>query len=697
MVSAAVAAALAAWGLPSSARQAVALPGVVGTEGVLNGVDTAGAGTLSVGNQNINTNNDLGGAITSTAADTGIVTFSGSSTVTGFTGTVGSEFLRIDAGATGNAVNFNGPVFAKTFNVTGTGIVNFNGDVRAAPLFAADGFINLGAGRTLTGAITTAAANTGTLTLNGGSSVAGAIGGASGIKQINVVGGNASITGAVQTLGLNLGTNTLNIAGQLTTNAGGTIATTLYSDTLFGKVIAGNSQVNAGGITVTPTVTGVLTTGTNFRIISAPAGTIGAPVFVVNNNPRYQFSGVPTTTGDVNILLTGVKPLATFATSPGALGIGPILDVNAAAGSDLLAIQNAIAVLPDAASINNALAQLAPGSANLAAPLAAAQTSQLFQDLWMTRMEEIQGACDTSSIPKDAPRTEANPQKCKSPDQRGSWWGKGFASSGRQSDVSNMNGYGSKAVGVMLAYDLPLNDQTRVGFGGGYANTTVDGNNSSGRTKIDSYQLTAYFDHTMGPVFVQGSLMAGVDKYDGSRSIVFPGINRNASADFNGQQYTAMLATGKHFVFDQTTITPLASLQLSRIAVDSYQENGAGDANLRVNGQHYNFVQSGLGVKAERVMQSGGHTYVPEVHVKWLHDFKATTMHEDAAFAGGGGTFSANGIKQDRDLFNVGAGVTLLTCNCERESWTVKGLYDYKWNQSHYSANQISVVANLKF
>lgn len=669
----------------------MALPGVVGTEGILNGVDTSGAGTLSVGTQNINTNNDLGGAITSSAADTGIVKFSGSSTVSGFTGTVGSEFLRIDAGATGNVVNFNGSVFSRTFNVTGTGIVNFNGDVRAAPLFAADGFINLGVGRTLTGAITTSAANTGTLTLNSGSNVVGAIGGASGIKQINVIGGNASITGAVQTLGINLGANTLSITGQLTTNAGGTISTTLASDSVYGKVITDNSQVNAAGITVTPTVTGVLTKGTNFKIISAPAGTIAAPVFVVNNNPRYQFSGVPTTTGDVNLLLTAT-PLAAFAVNSGAVSVSPILDTNAAGGTDLLAVQNAIAILADAKSINNALAQLAPGTANLAAPLAAAQTAQIFEDLWMARMDQIQNVCSTDFRP-----VETSLQKCRRPDQQGSWWGKGFASAGSQDNLGNTTGYGVRAYGAMLAYDLPLNDQTRVGFGGGYANTTVDGNNSTGRTKIDSYQLTAYLDHVVGPVFVQGSLMVGVNKYDGSRPIGFSGINRTATADFYGQQYTALIATGKHFVFNQTVITPIASVELSHIAVASYQESGAGDVNLHINSQNYTFVQSGLGVKAEQVMQSGSRTFSPEVHVKWLHDFNATTMHQDAAFTGGGGVFSANGVKQDRDLFNVGAGITLLTCNCDHEAWTVKGLYDYKWNHSNYSANQISLIANLKF
>ena len=325
------------------------------------------------------------------------------------------------------------------------------------------------------------------------------------------------------------------------------------------------------------------------------------------------------------------------------------------------------------------------------------QTSQLFEDLWLARMDEAQDVCcNDVCVPKDATQP-GNPQKCNSTDQRGSWWGKGFGSSGTQDNESGVSGYSVKAYGAMLAYEIPLNEQTRVGFGGGYANTAVDGNDSTGRTKIDSYQLMTYFDRSMGPVFVDGSLMAGANRYDGSRSILFPGINRTANADFNGQQYTAMLAIGKHLVFDQTIITPLASLQLTHLAVGSYQESGAGDVDLNVNSQSYNFVQSGLGVKAERLMRYGANTYAPEVHIKWLHDFKATTMQEDASLAGGGATFSASGIGQDRDLFNVGAGISLLTCNCEQNAWSVKALYDYKWNGSGYAANQVSVIASLKF
>lgn len=700
LITAAVAAVISAWAPTGSARETVALPvpGVVGAEGELNGVDTTGGGLLTIGNgQNINTSNNPGGAITSDAAPTASILFLGNSTITGDTGATG-EFLDISAGVAASTVNFNGKVYSQTFQVSGTGTVNFNGDVIAAPNFANDGFINLGAGSSLTGAIITATANTGTLTLNDGSKVTGAIGGANGLKQINVVGGDATVDGAIQARGFDLGANTLTIiGGALTINSGGSIATTLASDAEYGRILVGGTSLITGpNITVIPTVTGALTNGTTFNIVEAGSGSDGTVAIDNSNSPRYTFSGAMSN-GAVSISLSGIAPLSTLVTAPGALAVAPILDVNAPIGSDLLVIQDAIAVLPTTGAIDNALAQLAPANTNLAAPWVAAQTTRLFDDLWMAQVDQIQTACCDANCEPNKPNVPADLNACKDAEQKGKWWAKGFGSQGEQDNVANMNGYDTEAYGLMLAYDKPLNNETRVGFGGGYANSSIDGNNSSGNTDIDSYQVTGYLHHAQGPLFVQAAVTAGVNDYESTRHIVFPGVIRTATSDYSGQQYSGIVTVGKHYQLNETTITPIASLQATHLRVGSYTESGAGDANLRVENQDYTFVQSTLGVKAERVIRSGSNTFSPEVHAKWLHDFKSTTMEQNAAFTGGGASFNAEGIRQDRDLFNVGAGVTFLSCNCEKDSWTVKGLYDYKWNDSDYASHQVSLIAGLKF
>ncbi len=177
-----------AWLPMTVAREVVVLPGVVSPVGVASGVDTQGPGLLTVGNQDINTGNDPGGAITTDAANTARILFTGSSTVTGFVGATGNTFLDISAGTNANTVSFNGPVYATTFSLAGTGTVNFNGgfisNTGSTMDFAGDGFINVAAGQTVKAAITnTAGAGTGTLTLNANSILDGAVGAASGLKR----------------------------------------------------------------------------------------------------------------------------------------------------------------------------------------------------------------------------------------------------------------------------------------------------------------------------------------------------------------------------------------------------------------------------------------------------------------------------------------------------------------------------------
>ncbi len=708
-IAAAVATFLATSVPLGSARETVALPYIFGVAagdsvGQATGVDTTGAGLFTV-NSNINLNalGDTGGGITTDTNNVATILFVGNSTITGFTGTDLKKFFDIQAGANATIVNFNGDVFATTFHHLGNGIVNFNGDVNhtilaSSYIFGGDGFLNLGANSIFTSAITTTAGNnTGTLTFNGGSSMVGAAGaGAAALKRIIIVGGNATITGAVFVKDIDLSANTLSMIGALTINPAGGIATTFASNTIFGKVLVnGASNIDAGGITVTPTVAGALTSGTTYRIVSAGSGTINAPVSVINNNPRYIFGGLPTTAGNLDIVLLSVAPLSTLVVSPDSLAVAPILDINALIGSDLRVVQDAIGSLSTANSIDNALAQLAPANTNLAAPWVATQATQLFSNTWIYRLDEIRDLC--CDIYCDTKFISANKSDCKNYNERSNFWIKALGAYGKQGNVNALNGYKTDAYGAMAGYDMPISVNTLIGLGAGYIRSDIDGNNSLNQTKIDSYNLTAYLNYAPQPFFIRAALTAGLDKYDGSRQIEFTGINRIAKSEANGKQYSALLTAGKNFNISKTTITPTIGMQATRLEVDAYEEHDAGDINLRVDSQSYNFLQSIAGVKVERVIKSENLTVAPEVHAKWSHDLNSTTMAQDSVFTGGGSKFHVQGIEQDRNTYTVGAGMTFISCSCAKDTWSVKAAYDYKWNETNYHDNQVSVIASIKF
>ena len=636
-----------------------------------------GGGTLNVGTlggpeTDIFTNNSSNGVVTNalltavstdTSSQSNIV-FNSSSNVYGAIGITnpgGPFFLNISGGNNGTAVNFFGGEFATITTVVGTGSLNFNNGATniTATNIAANGSISLAPNTTLIGALTTAAANSGTLVMAGGSVLTGAAGGATGLKSINVVGGSnsagvsASISGAVDAFAFNLGTNTLKIGGALTIAnqaPSGVINTTLASATVYGN-IQSTGAVNLGpALTVKVAVpqTAFFPVGTQFTIVSAPSGTNGSVVTVVNDptNPLYTFSAVPlagSIAGQVVITTTGI-PLTVPVTPPAGVTLPPtqiiaapiVPAILAAAGSapassDLLgSVLPAINAISNANAVVNAIAQLAPSSSALGAPLVDFEGARAFQNLLSSHMD--QGLCSNASEAADKPRPDLrgseedgrrNQQSASCPETNDydGLWVKGFGYFGNQSAQGAFLGYASQIIGVMIGYDVPLNVDTRAGLGVGYARSTVNGKTFINSTSFNSYQATAYIAHEDGTWFADGDVTYGRNDYSGMRHIVFTGIDRRAFAKYGGLDFTGLVTAGRHFSADEYTITPLASLQGTHVGLNAYTETGAGDIDLRVASQNYTFLESGLGVNVARPFDmEDGKDLLSEIHAKWLHE-----------------------------------------------------------------------------
>lgn len=688
--------AMLAWLPLTVAREVVVLPGVVGPVGMASGVDTQGPGLLTVGAQDINTGNDPGGAITTNAANTASILFNNSSVVTGFVGTTGNTFLDISAGTNASTVTFNGPVYATTFSVAGTGTVNFNGgftsNTGSTMDFAGDGFINVAAGQTVKAAITnTAGAGTGTLTLNGNSILDGAVGAASGLRQINVVGGNALITGQANAAAYTLGTNTLNVAGAFAIPVAGTINTTIFSPSVYGKIVPVGAATIGNALQVHVTVTGPIPVGSQFNIVDATSGTSGSTVTATSNTTRYRFSAAPTTNGLVQIITTQI-PLAEVVApvgNPTAPIIAPVIDALplTPATAPLL---TAVTLLPDAASVADALAQLQPGAASLALPQSSYRVTQQFQGLWESHMQSIALPCSSSDQPDDRNRQRRNDAAGCTSDKRGPQvWGAAFGFAGTQRDNHGYEGYTDNSYGAMLGLDFPLGQATTAGIGVRSARSTLDGLDSESRGNIHSYQATAYLGYAPGPWFVNAALVYGLDDYSSSRRVMFPGVDETARADYSGHQYTAFAGTGYHFYVGdgRTVVTPTATLQYTRLKMPGYSEFGGNAVNLKIDAQKYDVLQSGLGMKFSRdLATSGSLTVRPEMHANWLHSFSGRTMSNTAAFASGGPSFTTTGVKSGRDMADLGAGLLIAGGN----RWSMEGTYDYQFNHS-YKAGQVMV------
>ena len=676
---------IAAWCKPSFAVQDEAGSASVNAQGQTEGVNlSGGVQTLTVGAAfpDVYTNNRLvagvsaidptASAISTGTADQDTIVFNTSSTVYGTIGTAGNFFKKVDVND-GYTVTFLGTVYttatADSINI-GSSTVNFNSGTSTnigAITFTADGTASFAANTQITGAIITDTANTGTLSLGSGSKVTGAV---TGIKAINVVGGSnsAGVTGtitgaATQIYSASLLTNELSITGGILTMAtNGVINTTLASATVYGHIVvaAGNASNLGTGLAVRVTVptTADFPVGTKFYIVQSTSGTGALATVTVMDptNPLYTFEVDATASaGDATITVTGI-PLAVPVADPPADPVVPvavpIAEALAAAPTttDMSIVRAAINALTTASAVVNAEAQLAPLAPALAAPLVTFQGIRRFQDLWLARLD----ACN--AFTKLWP-DKADPN-CKGEDNLSSnWWVKGVGYYGLRKDSGAYKGFEDRTLGAMVAFDAPMDTDTRAGLGIGYAQTVIDGKTFDTDMNFGTHRAMAYFGHEPGPWFVNGGLSYGWAEYSSRRHISFPGVERTANAKYEGQDYTAFTSAGHHFLANKFMITPFASLQYTRVNIGEYAETGAGDISLKVNSQGYNFYESGLGVKVARdfKLKNRGEIFVPDLHFKWLHDFSSPTLKQTARFNyTGTSTFVTHGLKISEDTYKRG-------------------------------------------
>jgi outer membrane autotransporter protein len=320
------------------------------------------------------------------------------------------------------------------------------------------------------------------------------------------------------------------------------------------------------------------------------------------------------------------------------------------------------------------------------------QGAREFQDLWLSHLE----MCNQAG--------SANEESCKGTNPSNGVWVKGFGYFGSQDakPAYNYAGYDDTIFGTMVAYDMPIIDEnTRAGIGLGYSHTTIDGKTyeTNSNVDFDTFQPTVYIGHEQGPWFIHGSSSFGYNQYSQQRDIVISGTDyASAKSDYSGEDYTSFLNTGWNFSAPlKSTVTPIASLQYSRVNMDSYTEKGAGNLDLHAKPQGYDFLESGLGAKVERDFSIRNWHLVPEIHAEWLHDFLNPTMGQSTEFTVGSAPLYTTGIKTDPDTLHAGTSLSLLSCTCSKTKLSLEAGYDFYWRNDGYSANQVTMRLTARF
>ena len=475
---------------------------------------------------------------------------------------------------------------------------------------------------------------------------------------------------------LDVGTGTPIIAGALTQTATGRFGVGITGPA-NGKLTITGAAALAGGVVVSaPTVAAqaVGLFGQTFTVLSAAsltASLVGSTTTSATPGPAVVF-----TVGQSgnNLTLTGkANPITALVPVSGSFNLSQI-------ESGLDGLLKLLLTSNDLVNYAKVIAPFTGGTFTTAQQqsiLTKLEASLIGSNqVALSSILSLEGPATAALTGRQTAARETNGMSAGDDIGRGyQVWVQPFGSFQTQNATGGVDGSTSNSYGMVAGADTLVRPDLRVGLALTIGNTDIaySGNLSGNKGTVLTTQLALYATWYQGHWFVDGAAGGGINWYTTHESA--PAFGGNREAEFSGTHLTARVGTGYDWMVNsQLTITPYASIQDTHFNLDGYTTHGLGLLDLKVSNKAFDALQSRIGAKAAYTFARGGYTFTPELHSYYLHNFGADQrLTTSESFVGGGPTFSTIGPARDRDVWNVGLGLTMAKIG----RVTLTGTYDY--------------------
>ncbi|MDP1579859.1 MAG: autotransporter domain-containing protein [Candidatus Didemnitutus sp.] len=475
-----------------------------------------------------------------------------------------------------------------------------------------------------TGALTMANTTTSAVDVQAGSLFFNTGLGRTTVSAGALLGGSGTITGNLVNNGtVSPGTSpgTINVTGNFTQSATGSLLIEIASLSSFDRLAVSGSASLAGALQVN-TLGGYNPIGQSFIFLTAPGGVTGTfGTFATNVTGSAATAVNVTYTPTSATVAFRQLPFAGFATTPNQGVIG-----TAAQGVPTLTTTLNGVPLPGQFPV--VLNALSPQGYQVWSDIAFANSTSLADHL--LRQNSAVGGHDRFYF--------------EGGQRRGRSLADADVGSSRYTTNSGLVG-GNGAV----------QGNTNLGAYFAYGKSTSGLGSVGSQTTVKEKTLGLRAGWADGPLFVEAMVAYGFNRYESTRSIVFPGTAAVATSSNKGHQWTTGITAGKHLNSGIVSLSPFAGLLWSRWSANGFTEQGAGAYNATVGSQSARSLRSQLGVEARvkfGILQ-------PHIRAAWLHEFSNDSRGINAAFGNVNYAVATRRAPGDTGIFSAGVDVVI--------------------------------------
>ena len=439
------------------------------------------------------------------------------------------------------------------------------------------------------------------------------------------------------------------------TNGGG-IIDAASSSSITGA--AGSSLEMNGSETVNLSLLGSLKNGQTLQLIDVNIDGGNAHIASTLNDNSYVID-TELSRVDGDLVVTAVRDANTYITKSGTSGhfsnnaassLGALAASGTGYSEDMQTVLNKLDI--DQWGYGNNAANLATQVERLA-PIANASVSETTFNANTLALDTVEGRL--AALRGDGKKVKPG---------KYSTWLKGFAGFIKQTAKELYDGYRSSTTGSAIGADTRITDSLVGGLSLAYSDSEIkqDDFRDGDKTNAKAWQGSVYTSlDVTDRLYLEGTFAYADDQYKGQRRTA---IDRTADSDFGGSQLTGRVAAGYRINLDSIqTLTPMVSMQWSRLNLDGYTETGADALNLKVDSKKLTSRRLGLGLRYALETRSKELTFRPEVSATWFNDSGDRNKAVVASYAGGGSSFATPVVGLEKHSCTVGAGLSVLTDN----------------------------------
>jgi uncharacterized protein with beta-barrel porin domain len=193
-----------------------------------------------------------------------------------------------------------------------------------------------------------------------------------------------------------------------------------------------------------------------------------------------------------------------------------------------------------------------------------------------------------------------------------------------------------------------------------YNHTDATTDSLGSHVRVDTYSPGVFATFFERGFYVNALGAFGFDNYSNERELSFGGTSAQATSSPNGRQYTGNLDFGYDFHPEHHWIFgPTLGVQYTHLDVDSFQESGAGPADLSVNSQSADSLRTRLGGHVIYQIRSGSILFQPNITASWQHEFLNDPFGLTSQFdIPNSSPFTIQGSGPGRDSAVLGFGLT---------------------------------------